>query len=151
MAERIVQRVRDSSDIGHTQVRVLVVGVGFKRGQAVLSNSPGVQLIVSLLHDHECYVEFCDPLVLEEDLRFVPKYDHLTSWNKKEIELQFDAVAVVVDQLHLDLSILASMQNTILENFASALPWTPKTVEKAQVLGLNIQFATLNQQSSVSV
>lgn len=104
--------------------RILVVGVSFKKGQSVLSNAPGIGLIVHLLSTYDVYVEFADPLVDEAQLSYVPKLQHTTEWNVEGIERSFDAVVVAIAQDGLDLDILQQLRRPKVFNFTSALPWS---------------------------
>lgn len=56
-------------------LRILVVDVGFKREQSVLSNSPGAAIIRTVLTGRDAYGEFADPLVGAEQIKFCPKMD----------------------------------------------------------------------------
>ncbi|KJX99438.1 hypothetical protein TI39_contig358g00009 [Zymoseptoria brevis] len=56
-------------------IRIFIVGVGFKKGQTVLDNSPGVAAIQCLLREYNVDVEFADPLVDQAALTCVPKLD----------------------------------------------------------------------------
>ncbi|GME62721.1 putative udp-glucose dehydrogenase udp-mannac protein [Neofusicoccum parvum] len=89
--------------------RVLVVGVGFKPGQAVLSCSPGVALIKHLLEEWDVDVAFADPLVDEEALPFVPKYNTEGEWSKQALEA-FDLIVVAVRQHGLDFRVLEGLE-----------------------------------------
>ena len=76
--------------------RVLVVGVGFKRGQSVLSNSPDAAIIRTLLSEWDTYVEFADLLFDAEQIRFCLKMDTEVNWNEGYLQTS-DGVVVVVD------------------------------------------------------
>ncbi|KAL1884445.1 hypothetical protein Plec18167_002033 [Paecilomyces lecythidis] len=102
------------------RTRVLVVGVGFKRGQSVLSNSPGLSLIRHLLEEWEAYVEFVDPLVTEEAVSYVPRLDEKVHWNKESLEDQFDVVIVAVNQVGLDMDLLRNLDGVLVENFTAS-------------------------------
>ncbi|KAF3049481.1 hypothetical protein E8E11_000914 [Didymella keratinophila] len=99
--EDTVERGRMSPDL----LRILVVGVGFKRGQSVLSNSPGAAIIRTLLSEWDTYVEFADPLVDAEQIKFCPKMDTEANWNEDYLET-FDGIIVSVDQEGLDLNVV---------------------------------------------
>lgn len=103
---------------GGDHTRVLVVGVGFKRGQSVLSNSPALSLIRHLLSEWEAYVAFADPLVSAVAVPFVPRLDDKTRWNKKDLG-EFDIVIVAVDQVGLDLAVLDGLEGVLVENFVT--------------------------------
>ncbi|CAO2658409.1 Nn.00g061320.m01.CDS01 [Neocucurbitaria sp. VM-36] len=108
-----VEHGRISSD----RLKILVVGVGFKRGQSVLSNSPGRAIIHTLLNDWDTYVEFADPLVDAEQMTFVPKMDTELDWNEDYLET-FDGILVAVDQIGLDLDILDRLQRVKVEDYS---------------------------------
>lgn len=106
------------------QPRILVVGVGFKKGQSVLSNAPGIDLIVHLLSTYDVYVEFADPLVPTSALPYVAKLEDLVAWNVSNIDDSFDAVVVAVAQDGLDLTILEQLRKAKVFNFSAALSWS---------------------------
>ncbi|KAK4937717.1 hypothetical protein LTR10_021727 [Elasticomyces elasticus] len=92
--------------------RVLVVGVGFKRGQSGVSHSPAISLIQRLLDRWEAHVTFVDPLVKEEDLPYVPRLDENTEWNKESLGL-FNIIVVALKQVSLDLGVLEELQGGV--------------------------------------
>ncbi|KAK5395804.1 hypothetical protein LTR07_008679 [Exophiala xenobiotica] len=92
--------------------RVLVVGVGFKRGQSGISHSPAVSLIQRLLDQWEAHVTFVDPLVKEQDLPYVPRLDENTEWNKEVLE-QFDMIVVALKQSSLDFGVLEDLEGGV--------------------------------------
>ena len=93
--------------------RVLVVGVAFKPGQHVLSNSSGVQIINHLLDYWEADVSFADPLVKEESVPQAPKLDVEREWNQEGLS-EFDAIIVVVKQVGLKLDVLERLEGTFI-------------------------------------
>ena len=97
--------------------RILVVGVGFKRGQSVLSNSPGAAIICTLLSEYETYVEFADPLVAAEQISFAPKMDTDADWNAGYLG-SFDGIIVAVDQVGLDMSLLDCLQGVMVHDYS---------------------------------
>ena len=111
-------------DISSRRPRILVVGASFKKGQSVLSNAPGIDLIVHLLSTYDVYVEFADPLVEEAALSYLPKYPHETEWNADSIDSSFDAVVVAIAQVGLDFEILQQLRMARVFNFTTALPWS---------------------------
>jgi len=119
------KRTRNGSsfDEKRSRPRILVVGTGFKRGQANLSNSPGVELIRHLLDEYQAYVEFCDPLVPQEALDFVPRLDERCEWDAETIDARFDVVVVALDQAGLDMTVLLQLKRAVLENYSGCLPW----------------------------
>lgn len=103
--------------------KVLVVGLGFKRGQANLCNSPGIDVIRHLLDEYEAYVEFCDPLVPQEAVTFVPRLDEKKEWTTENLDARFDVVIIALDQLGLDMTVLLRLQKAVVENYSGCLPW----------------------------
>ena len=99
------------------QPRALVVGVGFKRGQSVMSNSPGAAIISTLLSEGDFYVEFADPLVSAEDLSYAPKMDTATLWNEEYLRT-FDGIIVAVDQVGLDMAVLKQLQQVTVHDYS---------------------------------
>lgn len=97
--------------------RILVVGVGFKRGQSVMSNSPGAAIIRTLLSEYDVYVEFADPLVAAESLDFVPRMDTDTNWNKEYLNT-FSGILVAVDQVGLDMDVLEQLEDVKIEDYS---------------------------------
>lgn len=96
------------------QPRVLVVGVGFKRGQSVLSNSPGISLIRNLLDTWDAYVSFADPLVEESAIPYVPKLHEPTEWNREALEC-FDLILVSFKQEGLDFEVMRELRDVKVE------------------------------------
>lgn len=94
----------------NSRPRVLIVGLGFKRGQSVLSNSPGKALAVHLLATYDVYVEFADPLVEQSAVSFVPRFEDAT-WSEETLQ-RFDAIIVAVDQPGYDYELLDRVQET---------------------------------------
>jgi UDP-N-acetyl-D-mannosaminuronate dehydrogenase len=97
---------------------VLVVGMGFKRAQSQLCNSPGVAVIQSLLRDHKLNVEFADPLVDQEALPGVPKLDTAVGWNKEHLEGRFAGVLVTLDQVGLDMDVIESLEGVVVHDYS---------------------------------
>ena len=87
---------------------ILIVGLGFKRGQSVLSHSPGKALAVHLLSNFNVHVEFADPLVEQSAVPFIPRLD-VEFWHAEELK-KFDAILVSVDQPGLDYSLLDDLK-----------------------------------------
>lgn len=118
IASRLMEALiwkNDQSSSGSPEMRclrILVVGVGFKRGQGVLSNSPGAAIITALLSDWDVYVEFADPLVSADALSYVPKMNTDADWNEAYLGA-FDGVVVAVDQVGLDMAVLDRLQQSV--------------------------------------
>lgn len=120
VVDRVMQQLKElkaCSTIHRFQPRLLVVGVGFKKGQSALTGSPGVAAMVHLLSAWEdVYVEFVDPFVDQEALSWVPKLDEITRWKKSSLE-EFDVIIVATDQ-GLDMDVLKTISSkVIIENF----------------------------------
>ena len=112
-AEDTVERGRMSPN----PLRILVVGVGFKRGQSVLSNSPGAAIIRTLLCEWDTYVEFADPLVDAESMKFCPKMDTELDWNEEYLET-FDGIIISVDQEGLEMNVLDRLQGVKVQDLS---------------------------------
>lgn len=123
--------------------RILVVGVSFKKGQSVLSNAPGIDLLKHLLSNHDVYVEFADPLVEQEMIAYCPKMES-ADWNANHIDQNFDAVVVCIDQDGIDLSVLQSLSTTRVFNFTTSLPWSDVAKVEAKT-DLVVSEATLQK------
>ena len=93
--------------------RILVVGVAFKPGQSLTTNAPGVAIIKRLLDEWDAHVTFCDPLVTEQALPFVPRFDDSAEWNAKHLG-EFEAIIVVIKQTGLDFGVLDSVHDGVL-------------------------------------
>ncbi|EMF15894.1 nucleotide sugar dehydrogenase [Sphaerulina musiva SO2202] len=103
--------------LSNLKMRVLVVGVGFKRGQSMLHNSPGVAAIQFLLGKYDLDVEFADPLVDQTALAYVPKLNTSVDWNKNSLE-EFAGILVTVDQVGLDMHLLDLLEGVIVHNYS---------------------------------
>ncbi|KAK1994076.1 nucleotide sugar dehydrogenase [Colletotrichum falcatum] len=93
--------------------RVLVVGVGFKAGQSVLSNSPGVDLVHALVRSGEVDVMFADPLVRQNAVPSAPRLAD-ENWNRKTLET-FDMIIVSFRQRGLDFGVLEELRGVRVE------------------------------------
>jgi UDP-N-acetyl-D-mannosaminuronate dehydrogenase len=116
--------------------RVLVVGAGFKRGQSLLTHSPAISLMNSLLQNYNVDVSFADPLVslsaaqqaiqtVQQDLgignEVLPSLQRLnetTEWTKTTLEERFDAIVVAVEQDGLDLKVLDTLEGMLIERYS---------------------------------
>ncbi|KAJ5698717.1 UDP-glucose dehydrogenase [Penicillium macrosclerotiorum] len=120
MGDRVMRKYlkQSRSPSRADRARVLVVGVGFKRGQSVLSNSPALSLMRHLLSEWDAYVAFADPLVSAGAVQFCPRLDDQTQWNKQSLE-EFDVIIVAVDQVGLDMAVLDGLDGVLVENFVN--------------------------------
>jgi nucleotide sugar dehydrogenase len=111
-----------------SQLRLLVVGVGFKRGQSVMSNSPGAAIICTLKSEYSAHVEFADPLVGTDLFNLVPKMDTEKNWNAEFLST-YDGIIVAVDQQGLNMSVLSTLQGVKVQDFSGQLKSSISTVQ----------------------
>lgn len=96
--------------------RVLIVGMGFKKGQGALNGSPSVAFAKHLLKTWDAYVEFADPLV-PSGASDVPKLNESRDWTREHLKT-FDLIVVAFCQIGLNLELLEDLgQNTKVEWF----------------------------------
>jgi nucleotide sugar dehydrogenase len=84
---------------------ILVVGIGFKKGQSCIDNSPGLAFANELVANGQ-EVFLYDPLVNQFDAR-IKKYDFITKeqWNDHEwVNKRFDCVFIAMKQKGIDWS-----------------------------------------------
>ncbi|WYZ39976.1 hypothetical protein EsH8_IV_000317 [Colletotrichum jinshuiense] len=93
--------------------RILVVGVGFKAGQSVLSNSPGVDLVQNFVRSGKVDVMFADPLVKQAAVPAAPRLAD-ERWNRETLET-FDMIIVAHRQHGLDFGVLEQLQGVKVE------------------------------------
>lgn len=98
--------------------RILVVGLGFKPGQSVLSYSPGLSFATELNRLGCSNLSFYDPLVEQHAVPFMQKLDGY-HWNPVVLDQQFDAVAVCMRQHHVDFGILDKLKSCKVKTFDS--------------------------------
>jgi nucleotide sugar dehydrogenase len=108
--DRVLNPSNRSRDFSKLLPRVLVVGVGFKRGQSDLSYSPAVALMQHLLDIRKVHVTFADPLVDGDMIPYIPKLDETREWNKQALEEKFDLVIVALKQTGLDFAVLDELE-----------------------------------------
>ena len=121
LADRVMRALlpkgRDSTpESMNRKPKVLVVGVAFKPGQALITNSPGVHIINHLLDAWEAHVSFADPLVKEQALSYVPRLNEKVEWNKKRLS-EFDAIIVVIKQVKLNFDVLNELKGVLVEKY----------------------------------
>lgn len=99
------QATRNERPSSVRRPRILVVGVGFKPGQSVLSCSPGLSF-AEQLRDLGCErLAFYDPLVSEKDVKWMEKLRG-DKWCTAYIKREFDGVAVCTAQKGVDFMAL---------------------------------------------
>ncbi|KAI1326659.1 hypothetical protein F5Y16DRAFT_421656 [Xylariaceae sp. FL0255] len=96
--------------------KVLVVGIGFKAGQALLSNSPGKRLLEELWKTELLDVKWADPLVKQSSMKSsIPRVNvprlSMKHWNKESLE-KFDKIIVVLRQPRLSFGPLDELKDT---------------------------------------
>ncbi|TFA98043.1 UDP-N-acetyl-D-glucosamine 6-dehydrogenase [Trichoderma ghanense] len=92
--------------------RVLVVGMGFKRGQSHLVNSPGLELAKSLVLSEKVAVSFADPLVTKEAVPQITRLDE-ANWTVEYLEQNFDMIIVSFKPEGLDFDLLAKLKDSV--------------------------------------
>ncbi|PTB66157.1 nucleotide sugar dehydrogenase [Trichoderma citrinoviride] len=92
--------------------RILVVGMGFKRGQSHLVNSPGLELAKSLVLSEKVAVSFADPLVTQEAVPQITRLDE-ANWTVAYLEENFDMIIVSFKQDGLDFEILGQLKDSV--------------------------------------
>lgn len=94
--------------------KILVCGVGFKRGQAVTAHSPGVALVRHLLEKWDAHVTYADPYVEASSVPFIPRLKEEKGWNKKKLE-EFDMIVVSHKNDKVDFGLLDDLQGVQVE------------------------------------
>ncbi|KAK7182191.1 UDP-N-acetyl-D-glucosamine 6-dehydrogenase 1 [Paraphaeosphaeria sporulosa] len=115
-----------------SHLRLLVVGVGFKRGQKVMSNSPGAAIIRTLKSEYNCHVEFADPLVGTDLYNDVPKMNTEANWHVEYLST-FDGIIVSVNQEGLDMDVLAELRDVKVHDYTGTLRNNVISVQKPAV------------------
>lgn len=109
IGERLLDELY-SKRTGQGLPRVLVVGMGFKRGQSHLVNSPGLELAKYLVKSEKASVSFADPLVSQEALPQITRLDE-ANWTAEHLEENFDMIAVAFKQEGLDFGVLNKLSS----------------------------------------
>lgn len=111
IARKYAGRLKQKSKSDGRRARVLVVGVGFKKGQSTLSYSPGLQLARELKKTGHAEVWFADPLVEQKAVPFIQK---LHEWSGKWLK-EFDLVVVAMRQDGIDFELLEGLESGCVE------------------------------------
>ncbi|KAF0328505.1 UDP-N-acetyl-D-glucosamine 6-dehydrogenase [Colletotrichum sp. SAR11_59] len=111
----IAQRAVDALCAEKPRPSILVVGMGFKKGQSHLANSPGLELAKSLVLSEKVDVCWADPLVKQEAVPQIPRLNDVEGWNVKSLEERFDMIIVAFRQSGLDFDVLSQLQSTRVE------------------------------------
>lgn len=88
--------------------RILVVGVGFKPGQSVLSYSPGLAFGRELSRLGCARLSYYDPLVQQANIPWMEKLK-AADFNPVVLDSQFDVVAICMRQHNVDFTVLANL------------------------------------------
>lgn len=115
IAQRAVERLYSGGRDG-VRPRVLVVGIGFKRGQSHLANSPGLELAKSLVLTNKVDVAWADPLVKQEAVPQIPRLAD-GDWNVESLQQRFDMIIVAFRQDGIDFDILDHVQGVHVERW----------------------------------
>lgn len=119
LADRLLQQLSERNE-GRSgpqnRMKILVVGVAFKPGEELITNSPGVGIIDHLLKTSNTHISFVDPLVKKEALPYVYKMDEKTEWNKTRL-MEFDSIVVVIKQVGLDFDVLKSLDTVLIQQY----------------------------------
>ncbi|KAH8685004.1 hypothetical protein BGZ61DRAFT_495291 [Ilyonectria robusta] len=109
-----------SGTFGHRKPRVLVVGMGFKKGQSTLSHSPGIELLKTLHLAAEADVTWADSLVSQDAIFSVPKL-HDEHWNSDDLAA-FDLILVVFLQPDMSQKVLETLPAHVELDWLSMRP-----------------------------
>lgn len=96
--------------------RVLVVGLAFKPGQSLTENSPALGFAKTLKGLGASDLTYYDPLVEQKDVSFARKLKD-KEWNVRDLEKQFDAIAVCMKQKGVDLDVLKNVSGLTVKTF----------------------------------
>ncbi|KAM0482462.1 hypothetical protein ACHAPX_002980 [Trichoderma viride] len=107
IGERIIDELY-SKRFGNYMPRVLVVGMGFKRGQSHLVNSPGLELAKSLAKSDKVTVAFADPLVSQQALPNLLRLGD-ADWTAEYLDASFEMIVVAFKQDGLDFDVLGKL------------------------------------------
>jgi nucleotide sugar dehydrogenase len=115
LAQRALETLshRQRKVSGLEKPRVLIVGVGFKAGQATLSTSPGLELAKSLILSGRVDVSFADTLVPQSVIPQIPRLDD-ESWTRETLET-FDMIIIAFRQVGMDFGVLSDLQDVLVE------------------------------------
>lgn len=95
--------------------RVLIIGTAFKPGQSVISCSPSI-MFGQRLQEREVYCEYVDPLVPQNVIPDIPRFNE-RYFSAKRIDEDFDIVVVGMKQIGLDYSQLKQLEHAEVREF----------------------------------
>ncbi|KAM3505621.1 hypothetical protein MY10362_002833 [Beauveria mimosiformis] len=113
LAQRIVKKMAGQCG-GGARPKILVIGIGFKPGQAHLANSPGLELAKSLVLSGKVNVVWADTLVPQEA---VPQIQRLEEkyWSVTFLQENFDYIVAATRPAGLDLDVLRRVPSKMVE------------------------------------
>ena len=97
-------------------LRVLIVGVGFKPGQNVISCSPGLAYAEAMNDIGAKNLSFYDPLVAQSDVPWMKRLK-LQEFTTENLDKSFDIIAVCMKQTGIDWRQLEAVQNCIVKHY----------------------------------
>jgi nucleotide sugar dehydrogenase len=115
LAQRTLERLSQQKQwaSGSEKPSILVVGIGFKPGQANLSTSPGLEFAKSLVLSEKVNVSFADTLVPQSAIPQIPRLDD-KDWTGESLET-FDMIIIAFRQVGIDFSVLSGLQGVRVE------------------------------------
>lgn len=113
MSERPKKEARNLIKYNNTIKTVLVIGIGFKTGESLTTNSPGLAYAHELLLN-SIKVTIFDPLVNMN--KFINDFNILKieEFTTKFIENNFDAVCIAIKQKNIDWNIIKECKNIVI-------------------------------------
>lgn len=97
-------------------LRVLIIGVGFKPGQNVISCSPGLAYAQAMKDIGAQDLSFYDPLVPQVDVPWMRRLKQ-QEFTAEELDRSFDLIAVCVKQTGVDWRQLEAVQRCIVKYY----------------------------------
>lgn len=108
--------LEDINHVNSRRPRILVVGLAFKAGQSLTTNSPAFGFAKALKDFGANSLTYHDPMVEQKDVPFARKLRN-SEWNRKFIEREFDAVAICLKQKGVDLDVLYGLDGVMVKSF----------------------------------
>lgn len=107
-----------SSNLASTalQPRVLVIGVGFKPGQSVLSHSPSLDFATELNKLGCDRLSYYDPLVAQEAVPWMEKLAD-EAFTPEELSTNFDVIAICTKQHGVDFDMLECLPSEMVWSY----------------------------------
>lgn len=97
-------------------LRVLVIGVGFKPGQNVISCSTGLAYAAAMKELGANDLSFYDPLVPQSDAPWMRRLQQ-QEFTTANLDASFDVVAVCIRQTGVDWSMLEGLKNCLVKYY----------------------------------